>query len=71
MSANDSIRCDPVKQPEHLPEELRAAQHSAELASRFDHRLASLNAPPAHRALNAFMDEPLDLNGQLRAGAEY
>ena len=74
MSANDSTRSDPVKQPgviADLSKKVCAAQHLAELTARFDQRLASLNAPQAHRALNAFMDEPVVLDGQLSAGAGY
>ena len=52
-------------------EKVREAQQLAELSARFDQRLASLNAPQAHQALNAFMDEPVALDGQLRAGAAY
>ncbi len=47
---------------------LREAQHLAELSARFDQRLASLNAPQGHQALNAFMDESIELGGTLRAG---
>jgi prevent-host-death family protein len=47
---------------------LREAQHLAELSARFDQRLASLNAPQGHQALNAFMDESIELGGKLRAG---
>ena len=52
-------------------EKMRGAQQLAELSARFDKRLASLNAPQAHQSLNAFMDEPVALGGQLRAGAAY
>jgi PHD/YefM family antitoxin component YafN of YafNO toxin-antitoxin module len=38
-------------------EKMREAQQVAELRARFDKRLASLNAPQAREALNAFMDE--------------
>lgn len=37
----------------------REAQQLAELRARCDQRLASLNAPQANQALNAFMDEPI------------
>lgn len=58
---------------EHLAqrEKAREAEQLAELSARFDERLASLNAPQSHQALNAFMDEPVALDGQLRAGAAY
>jgi prevent-host-death family protein len=49
-------------------EKVREALQLAELSARFDQRLASLNAPQAHQTLNAFMDEPIVLGGQLRAG---
>ncbi|MGH6647558.1 hypothetical protein [Aquabacterium sp.] len=74
MSANDSTPRDPVKQTgviADLSKEVCESQHLTELTERFDQRLASLNAPQAHRALNAFMDEPAVLDGQLRAGAGY
>lgn len=43
----------------------------AELSSRFDQRLASLNTPQAHHALHAFMDERVELKGAVRSGAGY
>lgn len=52
-------------------EKTREARQLAELSERFDQRLASLNAPKAHQALDAFMDEPIALGGKLRAGAAY
>lgn len=42
------------------------AEQLAELRERVDQQLASLNAPLAHPAMNAFMDEPVDLGGRLR-----
>ncbi|MFY9460787.1 MAG: hypothetical protein ACOZE7_20960 [Pseudomonadota bacterium] len=74
MSANDSTRPHPVKQTGVIADpskEVCKAKELSELTERFDQRLASLNAPQAHRALNAFMDEPVVLDGQLRAGADY
>lgn len=73
MSANDSTRRDPVKQTgviADLSKEVGDAQ-DLEMTERLNERLASLNAPQACRALNAFMDEPVVLDGQLRAGAGY
>lgn len=52
-------------------EKLRGEQQLAELSARFDQRLAALKTPQARQALDAFMDEPLVLNGQLRAGTAY
>ncbi len=52
-------------------EKAREAQQLADLSARFDQRLASLNTPQARQALNSFMDEPIVLGGQLRAGAAY
>jgi hypothetical protein len=40
----------------------------AELRAQIDQELASLNAPSAHQAMNAFMDDPVDLGGRLRPG---
>ncbi len=51
-----------------LSKDLREVEQLAELSALSDQRLASLNAPLAHRALRAFMDEPLVLAGQLIAG---
>lgn len=47
--------------PEACPAVTRAtsSQQLDELKARFDRQLASLNAPQAHQALNAFMNEPL------------
>ncbi|RZL03839.1 MAG: hypothetical protein EOP36_03080 [Rubrivivax sp.] len=73
MSANDSIRRDPVKQTgviADLSKEVGEAQ-DLEMTERLNERLASLNAPQACQALNAFMDEPVVLDGQLRAGTGY
>jgi len=42
------------------------AEKLAELRARIDEQLASLNAPSAHQAMNAFMDDPVDLGGRLR-----
>lgn len=39
-----------------LRDEVRDALQLAELRARFDQRLASLNGPHAHKALDAFMD---------------
>ena len=47
-------------------EEVRKAEQLAELRARIDQQLASLNAPSARQAMNAFMDEPFDLGGRLR-----
>lgn len=52
-------------------EKVREAQQLADLSARFDQRLASLNAPHAHDALDAFMGESIALGGQLIAGAAY
>lgn len=74
MSANDSTRRDPVKQTgaiADLSKEVGQAQDLTEMTERLNERLASLNVPKACQALSAFMDEPVVLNGQLRAGAGY
>lgn len=73
MSANDSTRRDPVKQMgviADLSKEVGEAQ-DMEMTERLNERLASLNAPQACQALNAFMDEPVVLDGQLQAGTGY
>ena len=49
-------------------EQARVAQKIAELNARVDQRIALLNTPDARRALDAFMDEPVVLNGEVRAG---
>lgn len=52
-------------------EQIRGTQKLVDLSARFDRRLASLNTAQSRQALDAFMDEPLVLNGQVRAGAVY
>lgn len=74
MSADDSTRRDPVKQTgviADLSKEVGEAQDPTEMTERLNERLASLNAPQACQALNAFMDEPVVVDGQLRAGTGY
>ena len=51
-----------MAQREKVPE----AEQLAELRARIDQQLASLNAPSAHQAMNAFMDDPVNLGGRLR-----
>ena len=41
------------------------------LRQDFDQRLASLNRDDAGDRLRAFMDDPGELNGQVKAGATY
>lgn len=50
-------------------EQERKAEQVAELNKRFDQRLAVLKNPQAKQALDAFMDEPLALDGWLVAGS--
>jgi len=52
-----------MAQSETVPE----AEQLAELRARIDQQLASLNAPSAHQAMNAFMDDPVNLGGRLRS----
>ena len=52
-------------------EQARQAQNIAELNDRVDQRLTSLRGPNAHQALDAFMDEPVVLHGEVRAGSSF
>ena len=50
-----------------LREKAPEAEQLAELRVRIDQQLASLNAPSARQAMNAFMDDPVNLGDRLRS----
>jgi PHD/YefM family antitoxin component YafN of YafNO toxin-antitoxin module len=52
-------------------EEMRRVQQLNELRARFDKRLAVIKTPEGRQALDAFMEDPVVLDGQVRAGVDY
>lgn len=48
-------------------EQVRQAEQLAELKDRFDRRLECLNSPSGRLALDAFMNEPVELAGEVSA----